>query len=182
MAAPLPPEYDPTFDFEMPVAGYEIMGLATLSAFAVIGIGAFFTYAAAETGAALDISYTVGGSTIMAGGTALTEGQAVILAVAEAEGITGFGAALLEVIIDGGFTALFSVDSLVALSLYRPSPLDTTNFGNFGSYLGRFANGLPGGGLTTPPGFPGFIGGGYPPGSFFVCYKVNDEYMCHRVY
>lgn len=182
------PEWDPAAhdynDFSTPDGRLmgQIMGLTALSAFALIGIGAFCTVAAAEVGTALDITYTVGGSTIIAGGTAMTEGQAAILAVSEAEGMTGFGAALLETIIEGGFTALFSVESLLALSNYQiPYNPQAPNFyGGLGNYLGWFVPG--GGGITEPPGFPGFPGHGYPVGGGWVCWVHNDVEYCHWEY
>lgn len=203
MAADLPSGYDPSYDFEMPVAGYEIMGLAALSAFALVGVGAFCTYAAAEAGTALDISYVIGGSTIVAGGTALTEGQIGLItmidaielseALSEAGGIAWGGSPAaqlaLESLLESSLLETFSVESLIALAAYQPSPLDGPAYGYFGGYLGNFAHGLPGnGGLTTPPGFPDFPGHGYPvfdPGAGaqgFSCVKVGDTDYCHWEY
>lgn len=158
-----------------------IMGLTALAAFGAAGVYAGFTYAAAVAGEATSISYTIGGSTIIAGGTAMTSGQAAVIAVAEAEGMTGFGAALLEVIIDGGFTALFSAEGIVALSLFDHESLSPGIYGNIGGWLGQ---GLPGGsfgGSGTPPGFPGFpantVYGNFS--GTYGCILVFGEYQCY---
>lgn len=191
MPVEIGPEWDPaahdygngTFfaDTEEGRTAALILGLTALAAFGVVGVYAGFTYAAAVAGEATNISFTIGGSTVVAGGTAITEGQAAVIAVAEAEGMSGFGAALLEMIIEGGFTALLTVDSLVALSLFDHESLSPGIYGHIGSWLGQAVPG--GGGISTPPGFPGFPGGpvhtiydGF--GGQYACVLVFGEYQC----
>lgn len=173
----------------------QMMALGALSAFALIGVGAFCAYAAAELDTALTITYTVGGTSTFAGGTALTETQAALIDFATTTdflegGVLGAGGQALNMLIDTWGLSSFTAEGLIALAAYQPSPLDAANYGYFGGYLGNFGfgNGLPGGGLTTPPGFPGFPGFGYPvwdpfagAGHFF-CVKINDDYMCHWEY
>lgn len=159
-----------------------IMGLAALSSLALVGVGAFFTAAAVETGEALTVTYVTAEGTAMvfAGGTTLTAGQAVIVTTVTSGGLATEPAAVTALMSSIGFR-LLSLEGLLALAAYEPPTPFWGHYGEFGNYMGNFyPNALPGGGLTTPPGFPGFPGGGHQYGK--VCYMLDGVEYCHLQY
>lgn len=204
MAVEIGPEWDPgAHDYEatltpgatLYVTG--VMGLVGMGAFSLLGIGAFFTYeaAVASPAAVTTVTYVIGSganaTTVIyaaaEGGVVLTESQATFVAMVEAGGMASEPVSVTAILASWGFQATWTEGELLILAAYEPpTPLDRTNYGNFGAYLGYFQYGLPGGGLTTPPGFPGFPGVGYPfePGEphGFFCVKYDDVDYCHWQY
>lgn len=163
-------------------------GLVGLTAFGTIAYGAFFTYgAAAVTPPTLSVPATVTFTSAGVGvGTAtfvnssavpLTMGQMQSLAAMQA-GTLGFSEGAVAAILESWGMTAFSLEGLLALALYIPPPLFNEHFGNFGAYIGNFVPG--GGGLTTPPGFPGFPGGGHQYGK--ICYIMDGVEYCHLEY
>lgn len=157
--------------------------LGFLAAFALVSVGAYFTPAQAALGA---------GAPIYVNGTAyygitLEEATTIdaALVAADAGDLTLMTPAIGELITASGLAGttgsfrILSLEAMVALATYSVAH-NAHFYGNFGSYLGSFT---PfGGGLTAPPGFPGFPGVGYPnpfgTGHFF-CVKVGDTTFCH---
>lgn len=193
------PEWDPgAHDYEgtmtpgatLYVAG--VMGLLCMSAFAMISVGAFFTYeaaAAAPTGQFLtyEITYTVvdpiTGELVTAtqlwctNGLVLSEGQLAILASMTSQGIGGVSPVLVAEILEAWGLTKFSLDGLLALAAFNQ--FLHPYYGNFGAYLGQFLPG--GGGFSDPPGFPGFPGGGQTVHheQSWDCVIVDEEAYCH---
>lgn len=159
-----------------------IMGLTALSAFAMVGVGAFFTHAAIAVGEATTITYTVGGAAVYAGGSTLTSGQAAILATIASGGLDGEVVAVSAILSSWGMQ-MFTLDSLLALAAFDVSSNHSfrTHFGNSGSWMGNYVSG--GGGYANPPGFPGFPGVGYPAAAgALVCYYIGHDRYCFWSY
>lgn len=182
--ADFPPGYDPiqadyTGGSYVSHTDQAIGGLIGLSAFALISVGAFFTLGAAVAGTAVEEGITIGGTTYYG----VTQAEAQILAAIGEGPITAEAAEVIATLGPMGTPPVLDAAAILALDAWRPPLLDAGTYGNFGSYMGTFANGLPGGGLTTPPGFPGFLGVGYSVGTgTFCCVKVNDDWQCHWQY
>lgn len=165
-------------------------GLLGLSAFGMIGYGAFFTYgAAAATPPVLGVpavvtfgegTIGVGTATFVTGGTTLTAGQMLYLAEVQAGQIALSNGAVAAILESWGLQ-LLTVDTFLLLALYNVAtpPPNPIHFGNFGSWLGGFT-GL-GGGFATPPGFPGFPGSPThpPPGGGNPCYNLASNEYCY---
>lgn len=163
-----------------------------LTAFTMVGFVAAFTYpAAAALPPALDTAVITFGEGVTVGTTTFVNSAAVNLSSAQMVELaamssgqlqfsTGAVAAILE---SWGFTAL-SMDGLLVLAAFDATadPGLAQNYGNSGSWLGRYLDGL-GGGFATPPGFPGFPGYGYPTGTGgWVCYHLNNTQYCYWAY
>lgn len=148
-------------------------GLIALSAFAMIGIGAFFA-----VGAGIGEGITVGGTTY----------YGVSQATAEALAAIGEGAMTVEAAntvtsaaIMGGGSA-FDAAAVIALYSYDvSSPRFRWHYGRFGAWMGYFT-GLGVGGFSTPPGFPDFPGHGFPMGGAWVCYTIDEYEYCFYTY
>ncbi len=145
-----------------------VTGLICLSAFTMMGIGAFFTYAAIEAGTATDISFVIGGSTIVAGGTALTEGQCIVMEMVLIEDINvemgGAVQGILATCIGTWGMEVFSLDSLILLAQYNTS-FNSSHYNNMTNYMAGYYVGLGSGGPGSDPGYHAPGGGGFPGGS-----------------
>lgn len=110
-----PPGYDPGQAGYISAGDQAIGGLIGLSAFAAIGIGAFFA-----AGAGLGTSFVYNGTTYygVVSGVTSAEAQAAILQVLTAEGMSGEGAALLELLAESWGLESMSVEALLALGDY----------------------------------------------------------------
>lgn len=171
------PEWDPgAHDYEATSTPLErgilagVLGLAAVSAFSLVGVGAFFTTEAAAAGA-IGEGVTVNGTTYYG----ITQATAEALYAAEAAGFSQEAAtAVVSSGVMGGGSAL---DAAALIALQDWEPPSPNQFSQFGHYMGPYALfGNPLGGIQTPPGFPGFFGGPgvtLPPGVFRVCFELE---------
>lgn len=202
-----PPGYDPIqADYNsgsyISPGDQAIGGLIGLSAFALIGIAAFFTYGAAIAAplTLYTVTYTIQlpgtqtfvnrAMTFCTNGTALTQGQAQIVAAVSSQGVGGIAPTTIAELLKGFGMTMLTADSLLALAAYDVNTATNPfHFGNFGNYLGGNIGGsrFPGpGGFSEPPGFPGFPGTGGPQTGPWggghrtaVCYRwIDDSIVC----
>lgn len=200
---PAPSEYDIShgdYGETMDTSFGMIPGLTFVTGFALIGFGALFTsgsvVAANGHVATVNVTFatthpitgaTVNGVATYAASSAVIAESAGALAGLKASALAGVSPMVITPLLESfGFVKIGSLASLIALSLYQPSPLQAGNYGDHGGYLGSFTPGgnagFPGPGY--PPGFPGFPGFGYANHGFGgrVCYVHNDVEYCHWEY
>lgn len=163
--ADYPPGYDPSQADYISARDQAIGGLIGLSAFAMIGVGAFFTTGAIAAGTVAE-GITINGTTYYG----VTQATAEFYAGIGTGAITQEAAtALVGSAVIGGGSALDAA-AIIALDHFDISR-DARFWQNFGDYMSLFIPGYSGPGI--PAGYPGFPGVGYP-NPFgtggFVCY------------
>lgn len=92
-----PDGYNPTFDFEMPPAGYIVFGAIAIAALGAAAVGAFFTTSALAGGTAVAEGIVVNGTTyygVSAGVAAALDAATTLETMGEADVIVE--AALIE--------------------------------------------------------------------------------------
>lgn len=170
-----------------PYTDITIAGLTALAAFGVIGVGAFFSAAAVESGTATGSVYIVNGVEYVAESQEIAEAWAAVdEAIANGTAIPQGASDVLTTSLtasESPFLAggMNSVAALAALASYQPP--NPNQYKHFGHYMGPYANGggpgNPGGGNTDPwfvdPSHPGAIGK--------ICYTWPDgELLCYWIY
>lgn len=162
-----PPGYDPTFDFEMGQNGFIALGLISLAAFGMVGVGAFFGATAVAEGT-IGSAITINGVEYYG----ITEAEAAVIASIGEGPISMEAAEALATLGEAGTPPVLSAAGFLVLDQYNTTLTNPGRYPYFGHYLG----GNPG--ADVGPGFFGgnvvFIhhdGGGVGPGR--VCINLG---------
>lgn len=161
--------------------GRHLGGLLAIAAFSLAGVGAYFA-APFAIGASAEVVLVEGTVTGVAPGWVIGGEVYECTTLAQAEALATLdqtiaaGLPLTQGMSDALIAANMAAGEAVSASAFLPAagipeelsvlgmigltilPGDQTNIGNHGTYLAPYGRG----GDSTPPGFPGFPGGGAP--------------------